>query len=57
MVRSQWRIPASSFYFARRAYLAEVAARLHLPTISYVRGFVTAGGLMSYGANIPDIYR
>jgi putative tryptophan/tyrosine transport system substrate-binding protein len=50
-------IGTDTFYFARRAYLAEVAARLRVPTISYAREFVTAGGLMSYGANIPDIYR
>ena len=28
-----------------------------MPTIYYAREFATAGGLMSYGADIPDIYR
>ncbi len=28
-----------------------------MPTIYYAREFATAGGLMSYGTNIPDIYR
>jgi len=28
-----------------------------VPAIHYAREFVTAGGLMSYGTNIPEIYR
>ena len=28
-----------------------------MPTIYYARQFATAGGLMSYGADIPDVVR
>src|SRR5262245_45073204 len=30
---------------------------LHMPTLHYSRGFVEAGGLMSYGSSIRDAYR
>jgi len=32
-------------------------AQKRVPAIHYAREFVTAGGLMSYGTNIPEIYR
>jgi putative tryptophan/tyrosine transport system substrate-binding protein len=50
-------VGTDTFFFANRAHLAAAAAKTGVPTISYAREFVTAGGLMSYGANIPDIYR
>jgi ABC-type uncharacterized transport system substrate-binding protein len=34
--------------------IAVAAAETGVPTISYASDFVTAGGLMSYGANIPE---
>jgi ABC-type uncharacterized transport system substrate-binding protein len=34
-----------------------LAAAARLPTMHDVREFVEAGGLMSYGPNIPDLYR
>jgi putative ABC transport system substrate-binding protein len=39
------------------ARLAELAARSRLPAIYSFREFVESGGLMSYGANLPDLYR
>jgi putative ABC transport system substrate-binding protein len=39
------------------ARLAELAARSRLPAIYGFREFVESGGLMSYGANLPDLYR
>jgi putative tryptophan/tyrosine transport system substrate-binding protein len=50
-------VGTDSFYFAHRQHLAAVAAARRVPTIYYAREFATAGGLTSYGADIPDIYR
>jgi putative ABC transport system substrate-binding protein len=41
----------------RRVQIATLAARHALPAIHFVREFVEVGGLMSYGANIPDSQR
>lgn len=45
------------YYLSRRDQLAELAARYSLPTIYSLREHVTAGGLISYGANLIDAYR
>jgi ABC-type uncharacterized transport system substrate-binding protein len=45
------------FYLSRRAEIANVAARLRLPAVYGWRQFAEAGGLMSYGPNLPDMYR
>jgi putative ABC transport system substrate-binding protein len=37
--------------------IAELAAKNRLPTISGIREFVEAGGLMSYGASLTDMWR
>lgn len=37
--------------------LAKLSVRYKIPAIMAERGFVTAGGLMSYGANQRDVYR
>jgi len=37
--------------------LADLASQHQLPTMYEFRGFAAAGGLMSYGADISDIYR
>jgi putative ABC transport system substrate-binding protein len=50
-------VGTDSFYFAHRQRIVAVAADRRVPTIFYAGDFATAGGLMSYGANIPDIYR
>jgi len=50
-------VGTDSFYFAHRQHLAAAAAARRVPTIYYAHEFATAGGLMSYGADIPDIYR
>jgi putative ABC transport system substrate-binding protein len=49
-------IPDSLFY-GRRFQLATLAARHAIPAIYTSREFAEVGGLMSYGANIDDIYR
>jgi putative ABC transport system substrate-binding protein len=42
--------------YAREA-IAAMAARLRLPAMYGFREFAEAGGLMSYGYNLPDAYR
>jgi len=45
------------FFNDRRDQVIALAARYALPTIYFHHEAVRAGGLISYGANIPDIYR
>ena len=40
----------------RRSQLIELAARHRIPTIQESRESTLAGGLMSYGTNVPDVY-
>src|SRR5215813_435712 len=40
-----------------RATIAALALEHRLPTIMEARVYVEAGGLMSYGPNVPDIFR
>jgi ABC-type uncharacterized transport system substrate-binding protein len=44
-------------FTSRPAELTTMAARLRLPTMYGFREFADAGGLMSYGPNLPDMYR
>lgn len=50
-------VPADAFFAAARDKLAELAARTGVPAICSLREAVIAGGLMSYGNNLPDTYR
>ena len=45
------------FFNDRRDQIIALAARYAVPTIYFHHEAVREGGLMSYGANIPDIYR
>jgi putative ABC transport system substrate-binding protein len=49
-------LPSPLFYFNSRR-LVELARDYHLPTIYYFREAVEEGGLLCYGANIPDLAR
>ena len=50
-------ISADTFFSGKSAELADLAFRHAVPTISPYREFVRAGGLMSYGVSITDLYR
>jgi putative ABC transport system substrate-binding protein len=50
-------VATDPYFFARREQIAGFTARQKLPAIFYHRGFVAAGGLMSYGATITEEYR
>jgi putative tryptophan/tyrosine transport system substrate-binding protein len=45
------------FFISRSDQLAALALRHAVPTIFEFRAFVTAGGLMSYGSNLSELYR
>ncbi|PWT90197.1 MAG: ABC transporter substrate-binding protein [Proteobacteria bacterium] len=50
-------IGTSTFFNSHSEQLAQLSARHRLPAIFYTRAFATAGGLMTYGASFPDMYR
>ncbi len=46
----------SGFNFAHRGRVVELATKRRLPAIFPFREFVEAGGLMSYGVSLPDLF-
>ena len=50
-------VAPDAFFAARRGQLATLAARDRVPTSCANREMVEAGLLMSYGTNIPDMFR
>jgi ABC-type uncharacterized transport system substrate-binding protein len=50
-------VAADPFFDTRRDKLVALAARHAVPTRYHFREFAGAGGLVSYGANIPDAHR
>jgi putative ABC transport system substrate-binding protein len=40
-----------------RHHVLSLTEQLKVPVIYEIRQFVTAGGLMSYGTNVPEVYR
>jgi putative ABC transport system substrate-binding protein len=59
---AQRRVPAllaaaDGFFSSRRQQLVALAARHSVPTMYAFREFAVAGGLMSYGIDLPDSHR
>jgi putative ABC transport system substrate-binding protein len=50
-------IGTDPLYYIRRDQLIALAARYAVPAVYFLRDFVTAGGLMSYGTSFADAYR
>ena len=50
-------LAADPFFNTRREKLAALAAQYGIPAIYSFRDYAVAGGLMSYGIDLPDTYR
>jgi putative ABC transport system substrate-binding protein len=50
-------IGSDGFFFDQRSRIAALAARYAVPACYELREFVEVGGLMSYGADLTEIYR
>jgi putative tryptophan/tyrosine transport system substrate-binding protein len=50
-------VSADTLFSGKSAELAQLALRHGVPTISPYREFARAGGLMSYGVRLTDLYR
>jgi putative ABC transport system substrate-binding protein len=48
---------SDTFLFGRRNQIVSLAANYRIPAIYYLREFAQAGGLMTYGNNLTDLYR
>jgi putative ABC transport system substrate-binding protein len=50
-------VSQAALFLIRRSELVDLAASKKIPAIYPFREFVQSGGLVSYGANLPDMYR
>jgi putative ABC transport system substrate-binding protein len=50
-------VASDPLFFDRRDQLIALAARQAIPAIYYLRAFSQAGGLLSYGNNLTEMYR
>ena len=50
-------VTGAPLFYNLRDHVLALTARLALPVIYEQREFTVAGGLMSYGTNVPNVYR
>jgi putative ABC transport system substrate-binding protein len=50
-------VAGDPLFLSRRVQLVNLASRQAIPATYSTRDFIEAGGLMSYGTNLTDIYR
>jgi putative ABC transport system substrate-binding protein len=50
-------VSGGPFFISRRDQIIALAARHAIPAAYELREFAVAGGLMSYGPSLPDVYR
>ena len=50
-------LAGDAFFFVQRERIVALAARHGIPMMYNIRDYVQSGGLMSYGASLPDVYR
>jgi putative ABC transport system substrate-binding protein len=50
-------VAADPFFDTRRSQLVVLTARHALPAMYQLREYAAAGGLISYGIDLPDVYR
>jgi putative tryptophan/tyrosine transport system substrate-binding protein len=50
-------VASDSFFLTRRDLLVSLIAKQRLPAIFYLREFAEAGGLMTYGNKLVELYR
>ena len=50
-------ISGGAFFLSRQKQLGELSLHHVIPAVSETRDFAVAGGLVSYGADIRDVYR
>ncbi len=50
-------VPPDALFVQQYRQIVELAAKNSLPSVSAIREFVDAGGLMSYGPNLTENYR
>jgi putative ABC transport system substrate-binding protein len=50
-------VVSDAMFYGQRRRIVDLAATSRLPVMYSQKEFVDTGGLMSYGANLPDMYR
>jgi ABC-type uncharacterized transport system substrate-binding protein len=50
-------VGADGLFFSRRVQLVTLATRYGIPAVYSLREYAEVGGLMSYGTNLPEVYR